>query len=101
MCGPTGIGALLVQPETFEEMQPFMGGGDMIETVTTEGSTYQTNEHKFEAGTPLASPKPLDGRRRWIGWIPLIWTPNTPVLSALPLGGFGTSRHGNDRIRPA
>ena len=52
MCGPTGIGALLVQPETFEEMQPFMGGGDMIETVTTEGSTYQTNEHKFEAGTP-------------------------------------------------
>ena len=52
MCGPTGIGALLVQPEAFEEMEPFMGGGDMIETVTTEGSTYQTNEHKFEAGTP-------------------------------------------------
>ena len=52
MCGPTGIGALLVQPATFEEMQPFMGGGDMIETVTTEGSTYPTNEHKFEAGTP-------------------------------------------------
>ena len=52
MCGPTGIGALLVQPEAFDEMQPFMGGGDMIETVTVEGSTYQTNEHKFEAGTP-------------------------------------------------
>ena len=52
MCGPTGIGALLVRPEVFEEMEPFMGGGDMIETVTTEGSTYQTNEHKFEAGTP-------------------------------------------------
>ena len=52
MCGPTGIGALLVQPDAFEEMQPFMGGGDMIETVTIEGSTYQTNEHKFEAGTP-------------------------------------------------
>ena len=33
-------------------MQPFMGGGDMIETVTITGSTYQTNEHKFEAGTP-------------------------------------------------
>ena len=54
MCGPTGIGALLVQPETYEEMQPFMGGGDMIETVTVDGSTYQTNEHKFEAGTPFA-----------------------------------------------
>ena len=52
MCGPTGIGALLVQPDVFEEMEPFMGGGDMIQTVTIEGSTYQTNEHKFEAGTP-------------------------------------------------
>jgi len=52
MCGPTGIGALLVRPDVFEEMEPFMGGGDMIQTVTIEGSTYQTNEHKFEAGTP-------------------------------------------------
>ncbi|MBT61539.1 MAG: cysteine desulfurase [Euryarchaeota archaeon] len=52
MCGPTGIGALLIKEEVFQTMQPFMGGGDMISTVTTEGSTYQTNEHKFEAGTP-------------------------------------------------
>jgi cysteine desulfurase/selenocysteine lyase len=52
MCGPTGIGCLLVNEETFLEMKPFMGGGDMIETVTLEGSTYQTNEHRFEAGTP-------------------------------------------------
>lgn len=52
MCGPTGIGALLVTQSAFDEMVPFMGGGDMIETVTIEGSTYQTNEHKFEAGTP-------------------------------------------------
>ena len=52
MCGPTGIGALLISSDAFSEMEPFMGGGDMIETVTLEGSTYQTNEHKFEAGTP-------------------------------------------------
>ena len=52
MCGPTGIGCLLVNEETFQEMKPFMGGGDMIETVTLEGSTYQSNEHRFEAGTP-------------------------------------------------
>lgn len=52
MCGPTGIGALLIDADVFETMQPFMGGGDMIETVTITGSTYQTNEHKFEAGTP-------------------------------------------------
>ena len=52
MCGPTGIGALLVTQDVFDEMEPFMGGGDMIDTVTIEGSTYQSNEHKFEAGTP-------------------------------------------------
>lgn len=52
MCGPTGIGCLLVNEETFQEMKPFMGGGDMIETVTLHKSTYQTNEHRFEAGTP-------------------------------------------------
>tara|TARA_B100000900_G_scaffold324047_1_gene283653 strand:+ start:1521 stop:2708 length:1188 start_codon:yes stop_codon:yes gene_type:complete len=52
MCGPTGIGALLVTDDAFSEMQPFMGGGDMIETVSIHGSTYQKNEQKFEAGTP-------------------------------------------------
>lgn len=52
MCGPTGIGALLISDDAFDEMEPFMGGGDMIETVTLQGSTYQTDEHKFEAGTP-------------------------------------------------
>jgi len=52
MCGPTGIGALLISGGAFSEMKPFMGGGDMIETVTLQGSTYQSNEHKFEAGTP-------------------------------------------------
>ncbi|RJU82090.1 MAG: SufS family cysteine desulfurase [Candidatus Poseidoniales archaeon] len=52
MCGPTGIGALLVSEDAFQQMEPFMGGGDMIETVSIRGSTFQTNEHKFEAGTP-------------------------------------------------
>ncbi|DAC52578.1 MAG TPA: SufS family cysteine desulfurase [Candidatus Poseidoniaceae archaeon] len=52
MCGPTGIGSLLVSEDAFAEMQPFMGGGDMIETVSIHGSTYQKNEQKFEAGTP-------------------------------------------------
>ena len=34
MRGPTGIGALLISEDAFSEMEPFMGGGDMIETVT-------------------------------------------------------------------
>ncbi|DAC17483.1 MAG TPA: aminotransferase class V-fold PLP-dependent enzyme, partial [Candidatus Poseidoniaceae archaeon] len=52
MLGPTGIGCLTVKEDAFAEMAPFMGGGDMIDQVTVEGSTYQENEHKFEAGTP-------------------------------------------------
>ncbi len=52
MLGPTGIGCLTVNEAAFDEMAPFMGGGDMIDQVTIEGSTYQDNEHKFEAGTP-------------------------------------------------
>ena len=52
MLGPTGIGCLTVSEAAFDEMAPFMGGGDMIDQVTIEGSTYQDNEHKFEAGTP-------------------------------------------------
>lgn len=50
--GPTGIGILYGKYSHLEEMPPFMGGGDMIETVTMEGSTYQKSPLKFEAGTP-------------------------------------------------
>tara|TARA_Y100000746_G_C15466619_1_gene434187 strand:- start:641 stop:1876 length:1236 start_codon:yes stop_codon:yes gene_type:complete len=52
MCGPTGIGALLISPGIFEEMEPVVGGGDMITEVFKEYSIYQENEHRFEAGTP-------------------------------------------------
>lgn len=52
MCGPTGIGALMVNAETFAEMQPFIGGGDMVLEVFLDHSTYQEGVHRFEAGTP-------------------------------------------------
>ncbi|MBJ99761.1 MAG: cysteine desulfurase [Euryarchaeota archaeon] len=52
MCGPTGIGALLISPGIFEQMEPIQGGGDMITEVFKEYSNFQENEHKFEAGTP-------------------------------------------------
>ena len=52
MCGPTGIGCLLATTESIEQMQPFMSGGDMIETVTLEKSTFAAGPQKFEAGTP-------------------------------------------------
>jgi cysteine desulfurase/selenocysteine lyase len=50
--GPTGIGALYGKRELLEQMPPFMGGGDMIGTVTYQHSTWAGVPHKFEAGTP-------------------------------------------------
>ena len=50
--GPTGIGVLLGKAERLEAMPPFMGGGDMIRTVTFERSTWNDLPYKFEAGTP-------------------------------------------------
>ena len=52
MAGPTGIGCLLVRKDAMDEMGPFMTGGSMIKTVTTEGSTFQEGHAMFETGTP-------------------------------------------------
>ncbi|MWG34378.1 aminotransferase class V-fold PLP-dependent enzyme [Halomarina oriensis] len=52
MCGPTGIGALYGREHVFEEMQPYLYGGDMIRKVTYEDSTWEDLPWKFEAGTP-------------------------------------------------
>ena len=50
--GPTGIGVLYGKRELLKDMPPFIGGGDMIETVTMEESTFQDPPLRFEAGTP-------------------------------------------------
>ena len=50
--GPTGIGALYGKAEILERMQPFQGGGEMIEDVFEDRVTYTDPPHKFEAGTP-------------------------------------------------
>ena len=50
--GPTGIGVLYGRHELLGEMQPYQGGGEMIDTVTFDGVTYNEPPHRFEAGTP-------------------------------------------------
>ena len=50
--GPTGIGVLWGRRELLDAMPPFMGGGDMISSVSYERSTWAEVPHKFEAGTP-------------------------------------------------
>src|SRR5262249_22232934 len=50
--GPTGIGVLYGKAKHLELMPPWQGGGDMIQTVSFEKTTYNELPHKFEAGTP-------------------------------------------------
>jgi cysteine desulfurase/selenocysteine lyase len=50
--GPTGIGVLWGRRDVLEQLPPFLGGGEMIESVAMERSTYAGIPHKFEAGTP-------------------------------------------------
>jgi len=50
--GPTGMGVLWGREAVLDAMPPFLGGGDMIRTVTFEGSTWNDLPYKFEAGTP-------------------------------------------------
>ncbi len=50
--GPTGIGVLYAKAEILDAMPPFMGGGDMIASVSYEKSTWAKPPYRFEAGTP-------------------------------------------------
>lgn len=52
MCGPTGMGGLWGRSSLLEEMPPYQGGGEMIEHVYHDHSTWAEVPHKFEAGTP-------------------------------------------------
>ncbi|MFA5630939.1 MAG: cysteine desulfurase [Porticoccaceae bacterium] len=52
MFGPTGIGALWARTELLDAMPPYQGGGEMIETVSFAGTTWNALPYKFEAGTP-------------------------------------------------
>ena len=55
MAGPTGVGLLYGKEKWLDAMPPYMGGGDMIDRVTFEKTTYNSLPHKFEAGTPHIS----------------------------------------------
>ncbi|GAC1325371.1 MAG: cysteine desulfurase [Mycobacteriales bacterium] len=52
MCGPTGIGVLWGRHELLAALPPFLGGGEMIESVTMGATTFAAPPHRFEAGTP-------------------------------------------------
>ena len=52
LCGPTGIGFLWSREEILDKMPPLFGGGEMIQDVSEDKSTWAELPHKFEAGTP-------------------------------------------------
>ena len=52
LCGPTGMGFLWAREHLLEAMPPFLGGGEMIQDVFLDHSTWAELPHKFEAGTP-------------------------------------------------
>ena len=52
ICGPTGMGALYGKEACLRKLPPYQGGGEMIDQVTFEKTTYADLPHKFEAGTP-------------------------------------------------
>ena len=67
MYGPTGVGLLYGRDEWLERMPPYQGGGDMIDTVAIERSTYAPLPAKFEAGTPNIAG--VVGLGAALGWI--------------------------------
>jgi cysteine desulfurase/selenocysteine lyase len=72
MCGPTGIGMLWGRRELLEEMPPFLGGGEMIESVWMDHSTFASPPHKFEAGTmPIAQAAGLGAAIDYLGEVGL------------------------------
>jgi cysteine desulfurase / selenocysteine lyase len=72
MVGPTGIGVLWGRYDLLASLPPFLGGGEMIETVRMTGSTYAPPPHRFEAGTPpIAQAVGLAAAARYLGEIGL------------------------------
>ena len=102
--GPTGIGVLYGREALLEEMPPFLGGGDMIRSVTFERSTWNDLPYKFEAGTPdIAGAIGLGAALDYITGIGLdriaeheedLLEYGTSVLEQIPgLRLIGTARH--------
>jgi cysteine desulfurase / selenocysteine lyase len=98
--GPTGVGILYGKKEILDEMPPVQGGGDMIERVDLEKSTYQGTPLRFEAGTPLIGPvialktaldfvktHPLDERLLPLATERLLKIPGLRILGTAPLKG--------------
>jgi len=67
MFAPNGVGVLWVRSEILADLPPFLGGGEMIRSVSFEHTTYADPPHRFEAGTPpIAQAVGLGAAAKWI-----------------------------------
>ena len=109
MCGPTGIGFLWAPYETLATMAPWQGGGgEMIDQVTLEGSTFAPPPGRFEAGTPAitqaiglgAACDYLSAISAWIGWrrLSTIWA---ATCTRATRAGLGPRAAGARRSAPS
>lgn len=103
MYGPTGVGILYGKRELLEELPPYQSGGDMIDRVDMEGTTFQKTPLKFEAGTPLIAQviglgEAIDFLERWNledvhAWEQRLLQKATKELQAIPeLKIWGTAQ---------
>ncbi|HZC73968.1 MAG TPA: cysteine desulfurase [Jatrophihabitans sp.] len=90
--GPTGVGVLWGRFDVLADLPPFMGGGEMIETVDMTGTTYREPPHRFEAGTPMIAQ--AVGLGAAIDYVSAIGMPDIAAhereLVARALDGLGT-----------
>jgi cysteine desulfurase / selenocysteine lyase len=100
MYAPNGIGVLWAKRELLDALPPFMGGGEMIRTVTMEDTIFAEPPHKFEAGTPpIAQAVGLGAATRWLAGID---TPEATLhvarLAEQTLSGLSDIADGRIRI---
>ncbi|MEX2648429.1 MAG: SufS family cysteine desulfurase [Alphaproteobacteria bacterium] len=97
MFAPNGVGVLWARQEVLESMAPFMGGGEMIRSVSLEATTYAEPPRRFEAGTPpIAQAVGLAAAARWVRALPAeAVQAHLARLTGRLLDGLGT----NPRVR--
>lgn len=83
MCGPTGIGVLWGRQELLEDLPPFLGGGEMIETVSMHSSTYAPRRTSSRPAR-RRSPRPSVWARRWTTSAPSAWRRSPPTSTRSP-----------------
>lgn len=101
MYGPNGIGVLWARREILEDLPPFLGGGEMIRTVTLDETIYAEPPHKFEAGTPpIAQAVGLGAAVNWLNEVDTAdATYHVAKLAEQVLDGLAAIDGGKDRIR--